>query len=131
MFWTFSTHQGGEICPKFYPSKYCKQTCLLFLEASSMILHFFHTLIGYCFVLKKVAKHNLKQKKEILHTIKEDGFLLIMGSKSLWSSIWHFSTTFILHRNFLFWIPFNLRHCIVRWRQFEVVKNSKLLAYGL
>ena len=30
-----------------------------------MILHFFHTLIGYCFGLKKVAKHNLKQKFNI------------------------------------------------------------------
>ena len=54
------------------------------------------------FCAQKVAKDNLKQKKEILHTIKEDGFLLAMGSKSLRSSIWHFSTTIILHRKKIF-----------------------------
>ena len=65
-----------------------------------MILRSFHTLIGYCLVLKKVAKDNLKQKKEILHTIKDDGFLLTLGSQSLWSSLWDFSTVF-LHRTIL------------------------------
>ena len=75
-----------------------------------MILRSFHTLIGYCLVLKKVAKHNLKQKKEILHTIKEDGFLLTLGSKCFCHFFHHYY--FAQEENIL--------------NSFEVVKHSKL-----